>query len=82
MSISLSGGVSSAVASALQGINTSVANFNQDAQAIADSVAGGDIGDVASAMVDASQQNVLAELNARVLAMSEKTMGSLLDVLA
>jgi hypothetical protein len=79
MSMSISGSVSSAVSSALQGLNTSVANFNQDAQAIAGSVDGGD---VTGAMIDASQQNVMAQMNAQVLAMSEKTLGSLLDVLA
>ena len=79
MSMSIAGSVGSAVNSALQGINTSVANFNQDAQAIAGSVDGGD---VTGAMVDLSQQNVLAEMNVRVLALSEKTLGSLLDVLA
>ncbi len=78
MSMPISG-LSSAVSSALQGLNSSVAAFNQDAQAIAGSVAGGD---ATGAIVDATQQNTLAELNASVLAMSEKTLGSLLDVLA
>ena len=76
MSMSVNSIAGSAVSSALRGINTATAAFNTDAQAIA---AGGD---VTGALVDMSQQSLLAQLNVRVLAMSEKTLGSLLDVSA
>ena len=78
MSTSISG-MSGAISSALQGLNSSIANFNQDAQAIAGSVGGGDATD---ALVDAGQQNIVAEANANVLSMSDKMLGSLLDVTA
>jgi hypothetical protein len=71
--------VSSAVSSALQGLSNATAAFNSDAQAIASGVQGGDI---TGAALDLTQENILAQINVSVLAMSEKTLGSLLDVTA
>ena len=72
-------GFASAAASALQGINTATAAFDSDAQVISGAVGGGD---VTGAMVDMSQESLLVQMNARVLAMANKTLGSLLDVTA
>ena len=73
----------SALQSAESGIARASQNIDQDAAAIADGSLNGDgLGDVAAAMVDMSEQSVLAAISAKAVSIVNQTMGSLLDVMA
>jgi hypothetical protein len=73
---------SSAVQYAQQGISTGMANLDRDSQAIAQGIMsqGGDSGAVTSALVDAQQQALNVEASAKALAITNQTLGTLLDV--
>jgi hypothetical protein len=75
------GGIPSAYQSAQTGIRRGVAGIDQDAQAVA-SGRSGDVDGLAGALVDALQQRVLVEANARMLSTVDQTLGTLIDVKA
>jgi hypothetical protein len=76
MSISSINGASSALQYAQLGISRGMANVAQDAQA----VAGG--ADPTAPLIDASQQNLSVEANAKMLEIANQTMGTLINVMA
>jgi len=61
---------------AQQGISRGMANVAQDAQAIASGV------DPTGALVDANQQKLSVEANAKMLEIANQTMGTLINVMA
>jgi hypothetical protein len=67
---------SSAIQSALSGINRGIAGVNKDAAIVASN--GPDVG----AMVDAQQQLLTVEASAKALSISDQTLGTLIDVKA
>ena len=73
---------SSALQYAQQGISTGMANLDRDSQTVADSIlsSGGDSGAVTGALVDAQQQALNVEASAKALAITNQTLGTLLDV--
>jgi hypothetical protein len=76
MSISSINGASGALQYAQQGISRGMANVAQDAQAVASGV------DPTGALVDASQQKLGVEANAKMLEIANQTMGTLINVMA
>jgi hypothetical protein len=72
----ISGISSGALQYAQQGISRGMANVAQDAQAIASG------GDPTDALVDASQQKLSVEANAKMLEIANQTMGTLINVMA
>ena len=72
----ISGISAGALQYAQQGISRGMANVAQDAQAIASGV------DPTGALVDASQQKLSVEANARMLEIASQTMGTLINVMA
>ena len=72
----ISGIGASALQYAQQGISRGMANVAQDAQAIA----GG--ADPTGALVDASQQKLSVEANAKMLEIANQTMGTVINVMA
>jgi hypothetical protein len=73
---------SSALQYAQQGISRGMANLDADSQAVAQGVmsSGGDSGAVTGALVDAQQQALNVEASAKALAITNQTLGTLLDV--
>jgi hypothetical protein len=65
-----------AVQNALLGINRGMANFSQDAQAVAQG------GAVTGALVDAQQQALDVKASAAALSIADQTLGTLLDIKA
>jgi len=61
---------------AQQGISRGMANVAQDAQAVASGA------DPAAPLVDASQQKLAVEANAKMLQIANETMGTLINVMA
>jgi hypothetical protein len=59
-----------------------MANLNRDSQTVADSIlsSGGDSSAVTGALVDAQQQALNVEASAKALAITNQTLGTLLDV--
>jgi hypothetical protein len=74
--ISTIGFGSSAIQSALSGINRGVAGVNQDAAIVAST--GANVG----ALVDAQQQLLSIEASAKALTITDQTLGTLIDVKA
>ena len=72
----ISGISAGALQYAQQGISRGMANVAQDAQAIASGV------DPTGALVDASQQKLSVEANAKMLEIASQTMGTLINVMA
>jgi hypothetical protein len=72
----ISGISAGALQYAQQGISRGMANVAQDAQA----VAGG--ADPTGPLVDASQQKLAVEANAKMLEIANQTMGTLIDMMA
>jgi len=72
----ISGMSAGALQYAQQGISRGMANVAQDAQAIASGV------DPTGALVDASQQKLGVEANAKMLEIANQTMGTLINVMA
>ena len=72
----ISGISAGALQYAQQGISRGMANVAQDAQAIASGV------DPTGALVDASQQKLSVEANARMLEIASQTMGTLINIMA
>jgi hypothetical protein len=72
----ISGISAGALQYAQQGISRGMANVAQDAQA----VAGG--ADPTGPLVDASQQKLAVEANAKMLEVANQTMGTLINVMA
>jgi hypothetical protein len=70
------GNGSNALQNALTGINRGMANFSQDARAVAQG------GDVTSALVDAQQQALDVKASATALSIADQTLGTLLDIKA
>ena len=76
---------SSAIQSALSGINRGIAGVNQDAAIVASNGlnAGGGAGDaVTNALLDAQQQLLSVEASAKALSITDQTLGTLIDVKA
>ena len=73
---------SSALQYAQQGISTGMANLDRDSQAIAQGImsSGADSGTVTDALVDAQQQALNVEASVKALAITNQTLGTLLDV--
>ena len=61
---------------AQQGISRGMANVAQDAQAVASG------GDPTAPLVDASQQKLAVEANAKMLQIANETMGTLINIMA
>jgi hypothetical protein len=77
------GNGSSATQNSILGINRGIANISRDAQVVAQGgAAAGSSGSVTGALVDAQQQALDVEANARALSMTDQTLGTLLDVTA
>jgi hypothetical protein len=72
----ISGISAGALQYAQQGISRGMANVAQDAQA----VAGG--ADPTAPLVDASQQKLAVEANAKMLQVANETMGTLINIMA
>jgi hypothetical protein len=72
----ISGMSAGALQYAQQGISRGMANVAQDAQAIASGV------DPTGALVDASQQKLGVEANAKMLEIANQTIGTLINVMA
>ena len=66
------------------GISRGMANLNRDSQAVADATisSGGASGAVTGALVDAQQQALNIEANVKALAITDQTLGTLIDVRA
>jgi len=77
-------GGSSALQYAQLGISRGMANLNRDSQAVADGImsSGGESGAVTGALVDAQQQALNIEASAKALAITDQTLGTLVDVRA
>ena len=76
MSISSINGASSALQYAQLGISRGMANVAQDAQAVASGA------DPTAPLIDASQQKLSVEANAKALEIANQTMGTLINVMA
>ena len=61
---------------AQQGISRGMANVAQDAQAVSSG------GDPTGPLVDASQQKLAVEANAKMLQIANETMGTLINIMA
>jgi hypothetical protein len=72
----ISGISAGALQYAQQGISRGMANVAQDAQAVASGA------DPTGALVDASQQKLAVEANAKMLEVANETMGTLINILA
>ena len=75
---------SSAIQSALSGIDRGIAGVNQDAAIVASNgLNAGGIGDaVTNALLDAQQQLLSVEASAKALSITDQTLGTLIDVKA
>ena len=75
---------SSAIQSALSGINRGIAGVNQDAAIVASNgLNAGGVGDaVTNALLDAQQQLLSVEASAKALSITDQTLGTLIDVKA
>jgi hypothetical protein len=77
------GAGSSAVQSAILGIQRGMANVSRDSQVVANgSAAGGSDNSVTNALVDAKQQSLNVEASAKALSITNQALGTLLDVKA
>ena len=76
MSISSINGASSALQYAQLGISRGMANVAQDAQAVASGA------DPTAPLIDASQQKLSVEANAKALEIANQTMGTLINIMA
>jgi len=76
MSISSINGASSALQYAQLGISRGMANVAQDAQAVASGA------DPTAPLIDASQQKLSVEANAKMLKIANQTMGTLINIMA
>jgi hypothetical protein len=79
--ISILSNIPNAAQSAQQGIARGIQGLNQDAQAVAQSVTGSG-GDLTAALVDSLQQKLSVEASAKVLAVSDQMLGTLVDAMA
>ncbi len=74
---------SSAVQSSQLGISRGMTNLARDQETIARSSAGlGSEDAITGALVDAQQQKIYVEANARALSITDQTLGSILDIKA
>lgn len=73
--------IPAAAQSAQLGIARGMWGLNKDAQVVAQSVTGSD-GDLTGALVDSLQEKLSVEASARVLAVSDQMLGTLVDILA
>lgn len=78
--LSLMSNIPDAAQSAQLGIARGISGLNADAQVVAQSVTGS--GDTTGALVDSLQQKLSVEANARVLAVSDQMLGTLVDTMA
>jgi hypothetical protein len=72
----ISGISAGALQYAQQGISRGMANVAQDAQAVASGA------DPTAPLVDASQQKLAVEANAKMLQIANETMGTLINIMA
>jgi hypothetical protein len=72
----ISGISAGALQYAQQGISRGMANVAQDAQAVASGA------DPTAPLVDASQQKLAVEANAKMLEIANQTMGTLINIMA
>ena len=83
MSISGIGSIPSAAQSAVTGIDNGIANLNQDAQSVAQSVSpSGDLGSLIAVLINSLEQKVGIDASASVLSTANQTLGSIIDVTA
>jgi hypothetical protein len=77
------GNGSSALQSALLGIDRGMTNLARDQETIAQSSAGlGSGAAITGALVDAQQQKLAVEASVKALSITDQTLGSLLDIKA
>ena len=79
--VSLMSNIADAAQSAQLGIARGISGLNKDALVVAQSVTGS-AGDLTAALVDALQQKLAVEASAKVLAVSDHMLGSLVDLMA
>jgi flagellar basal body rod protein FlgG len=79
--LSFNSNLPNAAQSAQLGIARGIGGLNQDAQVVAQSVTGSG-GDLTAALVDSLQQKLAVEASAKVLAVSDQMLGTLVDVMA
>ena len=81
---SSTGAGSSALQYAQLGISRGMANLDRDSQAVAQGIisSGGNSDAVTSALVDAQQQKLNVEASVKALAITDQTLGTLIDVRA
>jgi hypothetical protein len=70
-----------ATQSAQLGIARGMWGLNKDAQVVAQSVTGSG-GDLTGALVDSLQEKLSVEASAKVLAVSDQMLGTLIDIMA
>ena len=78
------GAGSSALQYAQLGISRGMANLDRDSQTVADGIvsSGGNSDAVTGALVDAQQQALNVEASVKALAITDQTLGTLIDVRA
>jgi hypothetical protein len=78
------GAGSSALQYAQLGISRGMANLDRDSQAVAQGIvsSGGNSDAVTGALVDAQQQALNVEASVKALAITDQTLGTLIDVRA
>jgi flagellar hook protein FlgE len=79
--LSLMSNIPDAAQSAQLGIARGIGELNKDAQLVAQSVSGSG-GDLTAALVDSLQEKLSVEASARVLAVSDQMLGTLIDIKA
>ena len=79
--LSFMSNIPDAAQSAQLGIARGIAGLNQDSQVVAQSVTGSG-GDLTAALVDSLQEKLSVEASAKVLAVSDQMLGSLVDLMA
>jgi hypothetical protein len=79
--LSLMSNIPDAAQSAQLGIARGIGRLNEDTQVVAQSVTGSG-GDLTAALVDSLQEKQSVEASARVLAVSDQMLGTLVDIMA